>query len=50
MGTYNIKNGKKEFMSIVSIPKNGAVESILKLNPFPFLESILYIAKHVDKC
>ncbi len=44
MKTYNTKNGNKIALSYQHFSKNDVVGVILGPNPFPFLESILYIA------
>jgi len=44
MKIYSIKNGKKGLSNALLFSDNDAVRSKLYLQPFPFLESILYIA------
>lgn len=45
METYSIRNGTKWALNRESISINGVVGAFSASNPFPFLESILYIAR-----
>ncbi len=47
METHSIKNENKKALKDRIISQNGAVDAFLPLISFPFLESILYIARPI---